>query len=65
LLLLDFMAVQQVLNTATPAETNIDRVYLACGATDLCKSIDGLAVLVKEGFALDPNFHGFLLNLPW
>ena len=32
----------------------IDRVYLACGATDLRKSIDGLAVLVKEGFELDP-----------
>jgi transposase len=28
--------------------------YLACGATDLRKSIDGLAVLVKEGFELDP-----------
>ena len=35
-------------------EAGIDRVYLACGATDLCKSIDGLAVLVKEGFELDP-----------
>lgn len=31
-----------------------DRVYLACGATDLRKSIDGLAVLVQLGFALDP-----------
>ena len=31
-------------------EISIDRVYLACGATDLRKSIDGLAVLVKEGF---------------
>ncbi|WEG13649.1 IS66 family insertion sequence element accessory protein TnpB [Pullulanibacillus sp. KACC 23026] len=31
-----------------------DRVYLACGHTDLRKSIDGLAVLVKEGFELDP-----------
>jgi transposase len=30
------------------------RVYLACGITDLRKSIDGLAVLVQEGFALDP-----------
>lgn len=30
------------------------RVYLACGHTDLRKSIDGLAVLVKEGFTLDP-----------
>lgn len=35
-------------------EVGIDRVYLACGATDLRKSIDGLAVLVKEGFELDP-----------
>jgi transposase len=35
-------------------ETNIERVYLARGSTDLRKSIDGLAVLVKEGFKLDP-----------
>ncbi|MCR4442718.1 MAG: IS66 family insertion sequence element accessory protein TnpB [Peptococcaceae bacterium] len=32
----------------------VERVYLACGATDLRKSIDGLAVLVKEVFKLDP-----------
>lgn len=30
------------------------RVYLACGATDMRKSIDGLAALVKEQFHLDP-----------
>lgn len=30
------------------------QVYLACGATDLRKSIDGLAVLVQEEFHLDP-----------
>lgn len=35
-------------------EVAIDRAYLACGATDLRKSIDGLAVLVREGFELDP-----------
>lgn len=35
-------------------KTGADRVYLACGATDLRKSIDGLAALVKEGFELDP-----------
>ena len=29
-------------------------VYLASGSTDLRKSIDGLAVLVKESFELDP-----------
>lgn len=32
----------------------VHRVYLACGATDMRKSIDGLAALVKEGFDLDP-----------
>ena len=30
------------------------QVYLACGTTDLRKSIDELAVLVKEAFDLDP-----------
>lgn len=32
----------------------VERVYLACGSTDLRKSIDGLAALVQQGFALDP-----------
>jgi len=36
------------------SEVRLERVYLACGNTDLRKSIDGLAVLVKEGFQLDP-----------
>lgn len=31
-----------------------DRVYLARGNTDLRKSIDGLAVIVRECFDLDP-----------
>jgi len=35
-------------------ESGIDQVYLARGNTDLRKSIDGLAVLVKEEFELDP-----------
>ncbi|WML51237.1 IS66 family insertion sequence element accessory protein TnpB [Neobacillus sp. PS3-12] len=35
-------------------EATVDRVYLARGSTDLRKSIDGLAVLVKEEFDLDP-----------
>jgi len=35
-------------------EIDVERVYLACGSTDLRKSIDGLAVLVKEEFELDP-----------
>lgn len=35
-------------------DIGVERVYLACGNTDLRKSIDGLAALVKEGFQLDP-----------
>ncbi|MEN0658670.1 IS66 family insertion sequence element accessory protein TnpB [Caldifermentibacillus hisashii] len=34
--------------------TKVKQVYLAKGSTDLRKSIDGLAALVKEGFNLDP-----------
>ncbi len=34
-------------------------VYLAGGVTDLRKSIDGLAVLVKEAFKLDPFSTSF------
>ena len=30
------------------------KVYLAAGATDLRKSMDGLAALVQEGFHLNP-----------
>jgi len=29
-------------------------VYLCCGRTDMRKSINGLTVLVKESFSLDP-----------
>lgn len=36
------------------SELQVNRVYLACGSTDMRKNIDGLAVLVKEGFDLDP-----------
>ena len=31
-----------------------DKVYIACGYTDLRKGIDGLARLVQQQFALDP-----------
>ncbi len=36
------------------SEMSSRRVYLATGNTDLRKAIDGLAVLVKESFELDP-----------
>jgi len=35
-------------------EIDASRVYLACGSTDLRKSIDGLAALVSPAFELDP-----------
>ncbi|WP_162985763.1 IS66 family insertion sequence element accessory protein TnpB [Virgibacillus sp. Bac330] len=31
-----------------------EKVYLACGSTDMRKSIDGLAAIVIECFDLDP-----------
>ena len=31
-----------------------DKVYIACGYTDLRKGIDGLALLVRQEFGLDP-----------
>jgi transposase len=36
------------------SDSGPERVYLACGATDLRKSIDGLAALVQQAFDLDP-----------
>jgi transposase len=39
------------------------RIYLATGATDLRRSIDGLAALVRERFDLDPlSGHLFLFR---
>ena len=38
-----------MLNTHIP-----ERVYLACGSTDMRKSIDGLAAIVSCSFKLDP-----------
>jgi transposase len=35
-------------------EGPVARIHLACGATDLRKSIDGLAALVQHTFKLDP-----------
>ena len=33
--------------------TGADKVYIACGCTDLRKGIDGLARLVHQQFELD------------
>ena len=34
--------------------TGADRVYIACGYTDLRCGIDGLAAIVQQQFCLDP-----------
>ena len=34
--------------------TGADQVYIACGYTDMRKSIDGLATVVQQQFHLDP-----------
>jgi transposase len=36
------------------SESGPERIYLACGATDMRKSIDSLASLVTHAFELDP-----------
>lgn len=42
-------------------EVSIARVYLACGSTGICNSFDGLAVIVKECFELDPSLPVFCI----
>ena len=34
--------------------TGDDRIYIACGYTDLSRGIDGLASIVQQQFDLDP-----------
>ena len=41
-----------------------DRVYIACGYTDLRRGIDGLAALVQQQFNLDP-FTKYTVHLLW
>jgi len=36
-------------------------IYTACGYTDLCKGINGLALLVQKYFELDPFSSGLIL----
>lgn len=36
------------------SNARVDQVYLALGATDLRKSVDGLALIVQEQFKLSP-----------
>lgn len=36
-------------------------IHLACGATDLRKNVDGLSILVKQEFGLDPFSNSLFL----
>lgn len=38
-----------------------EHIYIACGYTDMRKSIDGLAALVQRGFELDPFSNSLFL----
>ena len=43
--------------------TGADKVYIACGYTDLRKGIDGLATMVQQQFELDLSLiHIFSLS---
>ena len=41
--------------------TKAEKIYLACGYTDLRKSIDGLAAIVQQNFHLDPFSNSLFL----
>ena len=41
--------------------TVAENIYIACGHTDMRKSIDGLATVVKEQFHLDPFSNTLVL----
>lgn len=40
-----------------------EHIYIACGYTDMRKSIDGLAAIVQQNFKLDPFSNS--LSLLW
>ena len=41
--------------------TSAEHIYIACGYTDMRKSIDGLAACVKQIFQLDPFSNSLFL----
>lgn len=41
--------------------TAVEHIYVACGHTDMRKSIDGLAACVKQRFQLDPFSNSLFL----
>ena len=43
--------------------TGAEKVYIACGYTDLRRGIDGLAAMVQQEFSLDPFTNTLFLFL--
>ena len=41
--------------------TQAEHIYVACGYTDMRKSIDGLAAIVQQNFHLDPFSNSLFL----
>jgi transposase len=41
--------------------TKADKIYIACGYTDMRKSIDGLAAIVQQNFQLNPFQNSLFL----
>jgi transposase len=41
--------------------TGAEHIYIACGYTDLRKSIDGLALMVQKNYDLDPYGNSLFL----
>ena len=41
--------------------SHVEHIYMACGYTDLRRSIDGLASIVQQNFKLDPFSNSLFL----
>ncbi|HIT89922.1 MAG TPA: IS66 family insertion sequence element accessory protein TnpB [Candidatus Merdenecus merdavium] len=41
--------------------SQVDEIYIACGYTDMRKSIDGLAAIVQQNFKMDPFSNALYL----
>ena len=43
------------------AEIHVDNIYIACGYTDMRKSIAGLSAIIIQQFEMRPNEHSMFL----
>ena len=40
--------------------SSVDAIYIVCGRTDMCKSIDGLCAIIQEQFSMELDHALFL-----